>query len=123
MSRRLVGAFGLIVGVGLVAWVWQSALTRGRYSLGPAAIGPMLAVLALAVVVHGDHAVLHTCELAPPNLWDRRLVVLRREPLPPRVFSHEDTIGRAFEVGFSVLMIGAWLLPRRVLEPYSPPED
>ena len=123
MSRRLVGAFGLIVSVGLVAYVWQSALTRGRYSLGSAAMGPMLAVLALAVVVHGDTLSVTrvSSRLRIYGIVGSLCSVVNLYHLG--FFSHEDTIGRAFEVGLPVLMIGAWLLPRRVLEAYSPPED
>jgi hypothetical protein len=118
-----VGLLGLVVSASLVAYVWHSALTRGRYSMMAAIMGPMTLVIALAAIVHGDALSLArvTPRLRIYGIVGSLCSTLNLYHLG--FFTHENTIASAFAIGLPVVMIGLWLLPARVLEAYSPPRD
>lgn len=50
LLQRVFGLFMLLVGVGMTARSWYTALTEGYFVRGAAALGPAFAILGLAMV-------------------------------------------------------------------------
>jgi len=118
LNARAAGALCLVGGIVLTAIVWHSVLTRGRYDVKAAAVGPILIVVAVGFLIHGD--------AMPPTRATMRLriygvlgSVCALVQLHYFGFFEKGLV----EIGVGALLIGVWLLPAQVFEQRGKPAE
>ena len=111
LNGRAAGIICLLAGIGLTALVWHGAVTRGRYDIKAATIGPILMALGIGFLIHGA--------AMPPN---RATPLLRIYGFGGSLIALAQLAWFGFfekglvEIGLGALLVVIWLLPSRFFE-------